>query len=402
MKLAYFDCPSGICGSMILGALIDAGLDVKGFKRKLSGLRLPSTGFRFSKVTKKGIAATNFEVVIRAHAYGDQQHRNLNDIVRIINSSRLPSSVKKKSIAIFTRLAKVEAKVHGMSINNIHFHEVGAVDAIIDIVGTCIVLEMLGIEKIYCSPLPMGKGFVKCAHGKLPLPAPATVELLKNIPIYGVDCDKELVTPTGAAIISTLAEGFGKLPEMEISSIGYGAGKRDTEIPNVVRVFIGDGKGVACGASQCILLETNIDDMNPQIYEHIFDKLLKIGAFDVWLDSIVMKKSRPGMKLSVLCKKDDIIKISDIILKETTSIGIRVREIDRITADRKIRTVKTKYGNIRIKTASINGIAVNAAPEYDDCKRAANKYGVPLKQIMACVVEAPHATPLQTKRGNPC
>jgi len=400
MRIAYFDCFSGISGNMILGALLDAGLNFKEFKKRLSGLKLTprlrsgqaAYSLQLKKVNKRGLSATYFDVndkpvfrKISVRAQDFVPHRNLSSIISIIRKSKLSSSVKRRSIAIFTRLAKAEAKVHGVSVEKVHFHEVGAIDAIIDIVGACIALEMLGIEEIYSSPLPLSKGFVKTAHGKLPLPAPAAVELLKGFPTYGTDIKGELVTPTGAAIITTLAKDFGTAPALDLKASGCGAGKYEFEHPNILRVLIGD-KAENIGKDTVYLIETNIDDMNPQFYDHVMSLLFKAGALDVWLENIQMKKNRPGIKLSVLLNKGDLKDISGIILCETTSLGLRLREVSRIKAKRSFKTIKTKFGKVRLKIGELNGKIVNVMPEYEDLKKAAQKAGKPLKIIYNSVL----------------
>lgn len=385
MKAAYFDCFSGISGNMILGALLDAGLSFNELKKKLSSLKLTHSlrsgqaaySLKLTKTKKNGIAASYFEV---AYKEKHHHHRNLENIIFIINKSKLSSSVKTKSIDIFTRMAKAEAKIHGVSVNKIHFHEVGAVDAIIDIVGAVCALEIMGIDEIYCSRLPVSRGYINCAHGILPVPAPATAELIKNIPTYNSDIEGELVTPTGAAIITTLAKEFGSFPEMKIKSIGYGAGKIDLDQPNTLRVFIGDTSGKK--KEEVYSIETNIDDMNPQIFEDVFERLFSNGALDVYMTNIIMKKGRPGILLTALSKEKDIQALSDVILEYTTSIGVRIAKYRRIVADRESKTVKTKYGKIRVKAGILNGKTVNIQPEYEDCKKAAKKYGVPLKEVL--------------------
>ncbi len=384
MKTAYFDCFSGISGNMILGALLDSGLNFNELKKNIKGLRLTGYGLQLKKIRKNGISASYFEVNVRA-SRDRLQHRHLDNIVSLINRSKLSASVKTKSIDIFTRLAKAEAKIHGVPINKIHFHEVGAVDAIVDIVGTVCALEIMGLEEIYCSPLPVSRGYINCAHGILPVPAPATAELIKNIPTYNSDVEGELVTPTGAAIITTIAEKFGNFTEMAIRSIGYGAGKTDLDQPNVLRVFIGETSDKK-NAEDIYSIETNIDDMNPQIYEDVFEKLFEKGALDVYMTNIIMKKGRPGILLTALSKKTDIEALSDIILTHTTALGVRIARFQRRILDRSTGTINTKYGKIRVKTGIRDGKAVNIQPEYEDCRSAAKKHGIPLKNIMADVI----------------
>jgi hypothetical protein len=378
MRTAYFDCFSGISGDMTLGALIDAGLSLKELKSYLSKLPIDNYDITAKKVKKNGISATKADVIVK----GKQKERRLPDIKKIINNSRLDKPIKEKAISIFERLAKAEAKVHRTSINNVHFHEVGAVDAIVDIVGAVICLRLLGIENISASPINTGTGFIKSAHGILPVPGPATAELLKGIPVYSTNTKMELTTPTGAAIISTLSKDFGPMPEMDIKSIGYGAGTFNSpDMPNLLRIFIGEMKNPAKDENT-ILLETNIDDMNPQLYEYVMDKLFASGALDVYLTPIIMKKGRPATMLSVLSNKDDAEALSNIIFRETTSIGLRAQEIGRIKVEREIKEIKTKYGKVRVKIAFDDKEILGINPEYEDCKRIAIKKNISLKNVI--------------------
>ncbi|MBI5043623.1 MAG: nickel pincer cofactor biosynthesis protein LarC [Nitrospirae bacterium] len=378
MRTAYFDCFSGISGDMTLGALIDAGLSIKELKSHLSKLPIDNYNLFAKKVKKNGISATKVDVIVK----GRQKERRLSDIKKIISNSKLDRSIKNNAISVFERLAKAEAKVHKTSINNVHFHEVGAIDAIVDITGAVIGLKILGIENIIASAINTGSGYIKSAHGMLPVPGPATAELLKGIPVYFTDTKMELTTPTGAAIISTLSKDFGQMPKMDIKAIGYGAGTFNSpDMPNVLRIFIGEMKNPA-KEENTILLETNIDDMNPQLYEYVMDKLFASGALDIYLTPIIMKKGRPGTMLSVLAKIDDVKKLSAIIFRETTSIGLRVQEIGRIKVEREIKEIKTKFGNVHVKVASDGKEILGINPEYEDCKRIAIKKGLPLKKVM--------------------
>ncbi len=388
MRTAYFDCFSGACGNMILGALVDAGLSIKKLKAELKKLKLSGYDITARKISKNGISCTYLDVKIKPvraihelPLHKHHPHRNLRDITRLITRSKLSRSVKERSVAVFTRLAKAEAKVHGTSIYKIHFHEVGAVDAIVDIVGSVVGLELLKIEKVYCSPLPLSRGFVDCSHGRLPVPAPATMELLKGIPLYKIDVDKELVTPTGAAILTSLADSFGNMPDMMVSKIGYGAGKAELEHPNTLRMMIGETSDTKA-ADKVISVETNIDDMNPQIYNYLFERLFAAGALDAYISHIQMKKNRPGILLTVISSKKDLQKVLDILFRETTTIGVRMREYDRKCLERKVFSIKTKYGNLKAKASFLNNQAVNIQPEYEDCRLAAIKNKVPLKIVM--------------------
>ncbi len=384
MRTAFFDCFSGISGDMTLGALIDAGLSFKELKSYLSKLLLDNYEVTAKKIKKNGIAATKVDVTIK----GRQRERRLSDIKKIINNSRLDKSIKDDAIRIFERLAKAEAKVHNTNISNVHFHEVGAIDAIVDIVGAVIGLHILEIENIFASPVNTGTGFIKTAHGILPVPGPATAELLKGIPVYSTNTKMELTTPTGAAIISTLSKGFGPMLNMDIKAIGYGAGTFNSpDMPNLLRIFIGEMKNPA-KKEDTILLETNIDDMNPQLYEYVMEKLFAKGALDVYLTPIIMKKGRPGTMLSVLANKHDVKNLSDIIFKETTSLGLRVQEIGRIKVERKIKEIKTRFGKSHVKIAFDGKEILGINPEYEDCKKIAIKKGIPLKRVLEEIREA--------------
>lgn len=379
MRVAYFDCFSGISGDMVLGALIDAGLEPSVLEERLSSLGLEGYKLEFVRVTKQGIAGTKVNVSTEeAHA-----HRHLADINAILEKSELPVKVVKTAKRIFANLAKAEAKVHNTQPEKIHFHEVGAIDAIIDIVGAVIGLEELGVEEVYASPLHTGSGFVQCAHGLMPVPAPATAELLKSVPVYSKGIEHELVTPTGAAIITTLAKSFGNLPELVVEKIGYGAGERDLEIPNLLRVVIGRGKTGVDGlhTGTFTMIETNIDDMNPEFYDYLFYKLSVEGAVDVYLSSVYMKKNRPGTMLHVLAPKEKQMKLIQTIFKETTTLGVRCYEIQKISCANEHIPVETRYGTVRIKVSKNNGEIVNVAPEYEDCRLAAIKHNVPIKIV---------------------
>jgi hypothetical protein len=366
---------------MILASLIDAGADRRYIERSLKRLPLKGWKLELKKIKSHGLAGLHLEVL-----QDKQPERHLDDIARIIKQAKIAPTVTEKAMAIFTSLAKAEAQVHGVSIDKIHFHEVGAVDAVIDIVGACLAMESLGIEKIYCSPLNVGHGRVKCAHGWLPVPAPATVQLLKGVPVYQNEIPGELVTPTGAAILGHFVENFGPMPLMQVAAIGNGAGSRDLNVPNLLRVIVGEAttKGTQCG--KAVLLETNIDDMNPQIYDHLMDLLLERGALDVYLMNIQMKKNRPAVTLSVLCDPESENEMARIIFAETTTLGIRRQEVGRHCLERKIINIRTKYGMIPVKKAFLPDGTTKSSPEYDWCRKAAKKYKVPLKTVLAEVM----------------
>jgi uncharacterized protein (TIGR00299 family) protein len=383
LKIAYFDCYAGASGDMILGALLDAGLTIDHLREEIAKLHLSHYQLSVEKVVKQGIGGSQAHVLIDQD-FHHHHHRHLSHIQKIIESSDLEAAVKDKSIAIFVRLAEAEARVHRSDAESVHFHEVGAMDAIIDVVGGVIGLTALGIEKVVCSPLHVGSGSIQCAHGILPVPAPATAELIKGKPVYSTGVEGELLTPTGAAILTTLAAEFGTMPSMTVRDIGYGAGTADRGIPNLLRVAIGDAKDELGDyeIEQTALIETNIDDMNPQMYDYLIKRLLKEGALDVFLTSVQMKKNRPGTLLSVICKPDAVGTFADILMQETTTIGLRWHLHHRIKAHRLIRQIDTAYGPIQIKLAQKNGHITNLTPEYDDCQRVARDQHIPLKRVM--------------------
>ena len=382
MKIAYFDCFSGASGDMILGSLLDAGLCLEHLRDQIKKLGLSHYDIGVEKVVKKGISGSQALITID-HDHHDH-HRHLSHIRDIINNSTLSEPVKEKSKAIFQRLAEAEARVHQSEVEHVHFHEVGAMDAIIDVVGAVIGFNALGIEKIVCSPLHVGCGTVECAHGILPVPAPATAELIKGRPVYSTGVVGELLTPTGAAILTTLSSEFGAMPPMVVKSIGYGAGTLEPKIPNLLRVVIGDTEDETTDykTEQAAVLETNIDDMNPQIYDYLIQKILNMGAMDVFLTCVQMKKNRPGTLLTLVCSLDKVKIFSDLLLKETTTIGLRWRVENRLKAHRKIETLETQYGPVRIKIARSSGEVINISPEYDDCKKLALENEVSLKSVI--------------------
>ncbi len=385
MKRAYFDCFAGASGDMILGAMLDAGLNLEKLQTEISKLGL-DCGVDAVDVVKKGLSGTRAVITIDQEYHG-HHHRHLSQIRKIICSSTLEQVVKDRSISIFTRLAEAEARVHNCDVESVHFHEVGAVDAIIDVVGAVAGLHLLGIEECYCSPIHLGFGTISCAHGVIPVPAPATALLVKGLPVYTTEVRGELLTSTGAAILATMCAGFGPMPPMVIESIGYGAGVSDPSIPNLLRIAIGEaepGQG-DFEADQVAVIETNVDDMLPQIYGHVMEKVLQMGALDVFLTPVQMKKNRPGTMLTVACKPEEMIRFAEFLMVETTSIGIRWRVENRLKAKRDLKTVETPWGPIHVKYASIGEKIVNASPEYDDCKKAAVENRVPLRQVMETV-----------------
>jgi uncharacterized protein (TIGR00299 family) protein len=381
MKVAYLDCFAGASGDMCLGALLDAGLGLAQLKAEIGKLRLTHYDLQMKKVVKRGIGGSQALVLVESDHH---HHRHLQHIEEIISTSGLADAVKQKSLEIFRRLAEAEAKVHQIPIDQVHFHEVGAMDAIIDVVGTVSGLACLGIEKVYCSPLQVGTGTVTCAHGILPVPAPATAELIRGVPVYSSGVAGELLTPTGAALLTTLSSGFGPLPAMTVERIGYGAGTTEPAIPNLLRVIIGEVREEVSGfeTEQAAVIETNIDDMNPQMYDYLIEKMLNLGALDVFLSPVQMKKNRPGTLLSVICAPEMTKKFSNFIIRETTTIGLRWRLDNRIKARRSMREIQTIYGLIRFKIAETGNGSLQAFPEYEDCKRVALEKKVPLLEVM--------------------
>ncbi len=379
MTLAYFDCFSGISGDMTLGALVDAGVSIETLRSELSKINLPGYTITAEKVMRSGIAATKVNVDLDEKK---QPVRHLSDIRKIIDNSLLSPAVKQKSVRIFERLAEAEATVHGTAPENVHFHEVGAVDAIVDIVGSVIGLDLLGITELSGSSINLGSGTIRSAHGTLPVPSPAASELLKGVPVYSSAILFELTTPTGAAIISTLSSSFGPLLRMKINRIAYGAGNKDfPEQPNVLRLFIGEPVA-AYEEDSSVVIETNIDDMNPQAYDYIIEKLIKQGAQDVYLTPIIMKKGRPAILLSVLTDKTKSETVLDTIFRETTSIGVRIQEVGRKKLSREIREVETVYGTVHVKISKRGDEVLTVTPEDEDSRKIAEETQVPLKTVM--------------------
>jgi uncharacterized protein (TIGR00299 family) protein len=382
MKLAYFDCFSGISGDMTLGALLDAGLDVAQLRSGLAALQVPGWDVSAEKVWKNGMAATYAKVKTEDQS----KHRSLSAILEILQKSELAAPVRERASAIFQKLGEAEARVHDVPLEKIHFHEVGAVDAIVDIVGACIGFHVLGIEKFACSPLNVGGGTTKMAHGVLPVPAPATANLLQGKPTYSNGVQKELVTPTGAAIVTTLCDSFGPQPPMSVMSIGYGAGTADLEgQPNVVRVMIGEAaeKVVPGFDEEITVIEANLDDMNPQIYGYFSEKALAAGALDVYTTPVQMKKNRPGTLLTVLCKPQDTNPLTSLIFAETTTFGVRAYEAQRRILPREFVSVTTTFGDVRVKLSRVNGRILHVSPEYDDCRKLAEEKNVPLQRVIS-------------------
>lgn len=387
-RIAYFDCFSGISGDMTLGALIDAGLEIDRLRNELHKLNVEGWEIEAERVVRYGIAGTRLHVrMAEQHV-----HRHLADIATILRASDLDADVQQRALAIFTRLAEAEATVHGTTPDEVHFHEVGALDAIVDIVGSAISLQLLGVEQVYASALPLGSGWINAAHGRIPIPGPAVLQLLGavNAPLLPDDTPFELVTPTGAAILAELAT-FER-PAMRVAATGYGFGGRDIGRLNAVRVWIGETEAQAPNRlqplEQVVLLATNIDDQPGEQLAYVAERLMRDGALDVWWTPIGMKKSRSAVLLSVLVRPADEAAAVDAIFRETTSLGIRRQPLERWTCERTIRSVATPWGEVRVKEQRWQGTVLGAAPEYEDCARLAREHGVPLRAVYAAAQEA--------------
>ena len=439
MRIAYLECFSGMSGDMFLGALVDAGVSPKVLEDTVAALKVGAR-LQISRVLRSGISATKVDVWVdgekdlpreqfweqqekhqhphdHVHEHGPYAHshthhapsplaeapaplepshsqgRGLTEIRKIIAAAAISDTSKKTAITIFEGLGAAEAKIHNTSIESVHFHEVGAVDAMVDIVCAAVGAEALGVDEIICSPLNVGGGIVKCAHGTFPVPAPATVELLQDAPIYSSGLQAELVTPTGAAIVKTLASRFAAFPEMKIQKSGYGAGSRDFPgHPNVVRLTVGESNAHALAdhatSERITVLEANLDDLNPQVFGYVLDRLLEEGALDVFATPVQMKKNRPGTLLTVLCKPEHAGILTQLIFTETTTLGVRRHDEIRQTLARRWENVHTPWGDVRIKVASMNGTVTNYAPEYEDCRRIAAEHHVPMKSVLGAAIES--------------
>lgn len=420
MKILYYDCFSGISGDMNLGALVDLGVPAEYLISQLEKLNVKGYKISLNKELKMGISGTKCTVDLdfdqnhsdhnhshkstntdnisvqnidfsnlqatkthsHQHGHHDHEHRNFNDIKKIIDNSDLNPFVKEKSLEMFNQIAAAEAKIHGKTIDKVHFHEVGAIDSIVDIVGAAICIDYIKPGQIIASSVELGGGFVKCAHGTFPVPAPATAEILKSIPVKMGKVDKETTTPTGAAILKVFVDEFTDTANFSIQKISYGIGHRDLSIPNVLRVYLGESTNSGPFLKEtAILVECNIDDMNPEHYDYIIDKLFASGSQDVFLVPIIMKKSRPAVQLKVLCSPGQQASIENILLSETTSLGLRSQQVTKSMLERKTRIIDTKYGPIRVKEAFISGKPIKYKAEYDDCLKVANEKGVPINEI---------------------
>jgi len=384
MKIAYFDCFAGAGGDMIAAAMLDAGLDFEFLKKQLATLGIKNFDIKLTQTKRAGLRAVSFTPAFKE----DKHHSNLKDITEIISNSKIHNKAKETAIAIFNKLAAAEALVHNKDLQEIHFHEVGALDSIVDIVSASIGLVALEIEKVYCSTLSLGGGTIKCAHGILPVPGPATAELLKGVPTVGGPIDKELLTPTAAAILTTIVNQFGVLPEMKIEKIGYGAGSLESEkFPNVLRLIIGQSicENAANTDSVC-LMEANSDDVTGEIVGFVTEKLFESNALDVFTTPIYMKHNRPAVKISVICKIEDVPQIEEIVFTEGLTFGIRKQILHRSKLQRDFAEVATEFGEIKIKTGSLNGRIVTAKPEFSDCAAAAKKYKVAVKTVIQTAI----------------
>lgn len=428
MKILYYDCFSGISGDMNLGAMIDLGVDKDYLINELSKLNISGYEIEVSKDNRKGITGTKVNVKLNNeecnhehnhehehgkhehihdlhehihnlnnkehehnHKEGEHHHRNLSDIETIIDNSSLNEKVKNLSKKIFLKVAEAEAKIHGKSLMEVHFHEVGAVDSIVDIVGAAICFDYLNVDKIMSSKVELGGGFVKCAHGLFPVPAPATAEILKGVPVKLGGVPFETTTPTGAAILKAVVDEFTDKKDFKINKVSYGIGHRDTDIPNVLRVYLGETQEKIKDEfnidknnkiyEDAVMIECNIDDMNPELYDYVMERLFNEGAMDVFMTPIIMKKGRPGIKLSVLCDEDIEEKLIEIILKETTTLGIRKYKVEKTMLKREFSLVKTKYGEVRIKSSFFNNKKIKSKAEYDDCKKIAIENNISINEV---------------------
>jgi len=381
MAIAHFDCFAGAGGDMIVAALLDAGCDLDALRSGLGNLDIGGYTLAAETANRGGISGTKFDVQVALDS-GRQPHRGLKDCLDLIQRADLPARASQRASEIFTRLARAEAQVHGCAIDEVHFHEVGAVDSIIDIVGACLALELLEIEQVFCSVIPVGSGTITCRHGTIPVPSPATAELLRGFKIRQGPIVGEMTTPTAAAILTTLAGQFGEIPAMDVAAAGYGAGTRDSdELPNLLRVFVGDLS--ECGTADTVVeLTVNLDDCTGEIIGATIEMLLASGCLDAWAAPIVMKKSRPAWQLSALCNPADVSTAEDILLTQTTSLGVRRRVCGRSKLTREHQTVTTPFGPIRIKLGRRGGSILTASPEFDDCQQAAQSHGAPVRKVM--------------------
>lgn len=378
MKIAYLDCFSGISGDMLLGALLNAGLPEQLLKRELKRLELDRYSLRVSFAQRMHLTGCQITIKTAGHHHA---HRTFSDIRRMISASTLSSGVKDFSVDVFRKLAVAEAKIHRTQPARVHFHEVGALDSIIDIVGTAIAMDYFSLDRIYASPLPLASGLISSQHGVIPLPAPASLALLQDVPVYGIPLREEMVTPTGAALITSLTSRFGPMPPMKIHGIGYGVGSRELpDRPNMLRVILGEQDADA-HADQVLILETHIDNMNPEIYDYLMERLFAAGALDVSLAPLQMKKNRPGVLLKIICRPEQKEVLSAVIFQESSTTGIRFYQAERIKLPRQIKKIATPYGRLAVKIITGPDGSVSSAPEYEQCKMIAKKYRIPLRKV---------------------
>ena len=376
MRIAYLDCFSGVSGDMLLGAFVACGLPLSALQEGIPALGLE---WRQERVRRKSLVATQIRIEAPATVFP----RAYRDIIALLHRAALPEQLRRQSLAVFGRLAEAEAALHGCAPEQVHFHELGACDTIADIVGCCIALQRLGIEELHCSALNLGSGTVQTEHGLLPVPAPATAELLKGVPVYSSGIPHELVTPTGAALVATLAKSFGPIPPLKIEAVGYGAGSKDlSAVPNVLRVILGETTGAESSPERLVMLEANVDDMNPQLCGFFAERAFSLGALDVFFSPVQMKKNRPGVLLSVLCRPEQRDAVTELFFEETTTLGVRGHEVFRRALEREWMPVATPYGEVRVKVSRQDGHIQNFSPEFEDCRRLAAASDVPLKKVL--------------------
>ena len=386
MRVAYLDCAAGISGDMLLGALIDAGWPEQSLRELIAKLKIGDVQLKVDRVSKRGIAATQVEILSSPH----QPHRRLHDLASIVTQADLPQSIRQRANSALQLLAEAESQVHGVPVERIHFHEVGAVDTIVDIVGAIVGFSDLKIEEVHSSALPWSRGSVKTEHGILPVPPPAVALLLRDVPVIGVDIEGETVTPTGATLARTITKQFGAMPAMKIARVGYGAGQRDwPDRPNVLRLTIGDSNdGPGLHVEQLIVLSCNIDDMNPQWYEPLMRLLNEAGALDVWLTPVQMKKNRPGTTIKILSQPNDVEALRTLLLRHTSTLGVRETPVTRHSLPREIDTVQTQYGPVRVKVATMPDGSRKASPEHDDCAARAAENGVAINLVWLAAISS--------------
>lgn len=398
LKLAYFDCPSGAAGDMILGALVDAGVPFEKLESELAGLALAGYRLERSEVMKAGFRATKVHVHLDGyeegpgyfrrlpepegqHEHSPAGHRGLGEILGILERSRLTPVVRDMASRVFRRLAEAEARVHGTTPERVQFHDVGAIDAIVDVTGSCIGLHLLGVDAVHFGTLPVGGGFVQGPHGRIPVPAPAVAELLKGFPTLDNGIRRELVTPTGAAILTTLAVGSGAMPPMRVTAVGYGAGTLDLETPNVLRVFLGEATAAA-PTETIVQVETTVDDMSPQLYEPLLERLLESGALDAWLTPVIMKRSRPGVVLTALSEPGRVADLSRLLFEESSTIGVRWTAYQRARLDREMVRLETAHGPVTFKVSRLDGRVITVTPEFEEIRRIARDRGLAVREVL--------------------